>query len=171
MQIRVFQTATHIELIAQTRTVPQPEIFPLLELTAGTPSVPQTEAFTLLDTLAVFLRGKALRKVLIEVNAPSRNLWLLEHIAIWNYAVERGMSGAQIAYVVSMPSVDRELDFAASYAGKRGIMLKYFTARSDALSWLLDHRFLRGAGRNTGAAPAFEPGTREKRAAELATNT
>jgi hypothetical protein len=170
MHIRVFQTATHIELIAESRSVTYPEMFPLLELAAGTPSVPQTEAFTLLDTLAVFLRGTTLRKALFEVNAPHRSLWLLEHIDIWNYAIEKGMIGMQIAYVATEPSVDRELDFAAKYAGKRGIMLKFFTARTDAVSWLLENRSLRPSGRDPRASPAFESGAWRERTGELATN-
>jgi hypothetical protein len=168
MQIRVFKCSTHLEVMARTRSVAQPEVFPLLELTAGTPSVPQTEAFTLLDTLTVFLRGTSLRKVLIEFDAPSRNLWLLEHIDIWNYAVAKGMKGTQIAYVVTAGTVDTELKFAANYACKRGIELNFFTARTGALSWLLEQRPLRASTRDTSAAAETESGVFDRRGAEFA---
>jgi hypothetical protein len=156
MHIGVFQAETHIELIGETRSPAQPEAFPLLELTAGTPSIPQAEAFTLLDTLTVFMRETSLRKALIEVMAPSRNLWLLEHIDIWNYAVEKGLIGARIAYVVSARAVDSELIFAERYAGKRGIALKFFAAKSDALPWLLQPRAPHSSGPNFHASAAFD---------------
>lgn len=141
MQISVFHRATHIELKAQARAVAGPNVPPLFELTTGTPSVPQAQAFTLIDTLAVFMREAPLRQALVEVISPNRNQWLLEHIDIWNYAIEKGMKGTKIAYVVTARTVDNELMFAESYARKHGIMLKFFTARNDALLWLETQQF------------------------------
>ncbi len=166
MQIRVFKSATHIELTAATRCVTQPEPFPLLELASGTPSGPQAVAFALLDTLAVFLRETTLRTALVEVIAPSRNLWMLEHIDIWNYAIEKGMIGTKIAYVVPASTVDRELIFAENYAGNRGIVLKFFKARSEALPWLLNQHVPHASARDSGTAATFGPAAAERSSAE-----
>ena len=170
MKIGVSQTATHLELIVVPRSVTQAEVFPLIELIAGTPSAPQADAFALLDTLAVFLRGATLRKALVEVIGPSRNLWLLEHIDIWNYAIKKGMIGTRIAYVVTACTVDRDLIFAENYACKLGIMLKFFTSKSAAMPWLLKKHFLHGFERDSGAAPTFEVAAGEKRPAEIYAN-
>lgn len=149
MHIRAHQSARHLELVAESLAAAHPEVFPLFELTADTPSVPQAEAHALLDTLAAFFRETSFRCALIEVISPSRNLWLLEHISIWNYAFEKGLANSTIAYVVDVPRVDRDLIFAENYAHKLGIVLKFFTRKSDALHWLLKRADIH----------ALEPGT------------
>ena len=167
MRIRVLQTATHVELISESSCVTQAKALSLHELTAGTPSIHKAVEITLLDTLALFLRETTLRKALVEINAPSRNLWLLEQIDIWNYAIEKGMIGTKIAYVVAARSVDRELSFAEHYAGRRGIALKFFTARSEALAWLLYQQVPFASGRESRSAVAIGPAVREASLAEL----
>ena len=152
MQIRVLQTATHLELAAESRSAMLPEPLPLLELTEGTPSISQTEALAILDTLAALSGEKTQRKALVEVAAPSRSLWLLEHINIWNYAFEIGLTGSTIAYVVTACSVDSDLTFAENYARKLGIALKFFIRKDDAMSWLLSQHGSRAFEAGSGTA-------------------
>ncbi len=89
---------------------------------------------------------------------------------IWNYTIKKGMIGTRIAYVVTACTVDRDLIFAENYACKLGIMLKFFTSKSGAMSWLLKKHFLHGFERDSGAAPTFEVAAGEKRPAEIYAN-
>ncbi len=137
MKLGIQLSATHVEVNAQAC------------------STDRKDAFVIFDALAVTLAGTTLRKVLIEVGAPARSMWLLDHIDIWNRAIELKLTGARIAFVVRTSSLDRDLSFAEDYARNRGVILKFFTAKEEAMPWLLQADSATRAARNRGALLAL----------------
>jgi len=107
-----------------------------LEIIAITDSVTAPKLIRVMDVLANELERNSPRDVLIEVRAQSRDIPLFEIFEILAHAIKRPISHTKIAYVVTgrpLPGITR---FYADIAAKRGLKIKFFSDRREALNWL-----------------------------------
>jgi hypothetical protein len=76
--------------------------------------------------------------ILVEVDAPTREVDLVEPHFAWSYAAAKFMKGTKVAYVMTgrpMPSNSGQVE---DDARRFGVTLKCFAERGGAVDWLRD---------------------------------
>jgi hypothetical protein len=74
--------------------------------------------------------------ILVEVDAPRREVDLIEPHFAWSYAAARFMKGAKVAYVMTGRSMPSNLGEVEDDARRFGVTLKCFAERGGAVDWL-----------------------------------
>lgn len=124
------------------------------EMVADTGSVNRDGMRKLLDALNAAAQQPGSSRILVEVVSPERKLTFGDHVEIWNYALGKTLHHAKIAYVITGRASNRDIGFAENFSNNRGLRLKFFVSRHEALSWLL------ADSRDCAGAPASDTGFR-----------
>jgi hypothetical protein len=93
-------------------------------------------AMRLIDAIAANLDRHPCQRTLVEVVAQDSNVSLTDSYVIWDYAREKSLCRTKLAYVVTAREVKPHPAFTESCATRRGIPLRIFTNRKDAIEWL-----------------------------------
>ena len=118
MKIQLTARRDHLEIVVITGTITAPKLIHVV------------------DVIAMAMAHRAPPKILVDVRAQSRDIPLLEAFAILAHAVKRKITHTRIAYVVTGragPSITR---FFEEIAAKRGLKIRFFRDRAEALDWL-----------------------------------
>ena len=118
-EIRIFPMDTHVEIVATGNVV----------------DVRMMRS--LLDLVAAAARAYSSVNVLLEVIAPKRETGISELIDIWKYAADKGLRRIRLAHVITgRPLIEGDVSFKDAFAKNRGLNIKTFAAKDDALEWL-----------------------------------
>ena len=90
----------------------------------------------LIDALATVLAGAPRKQALVEVKARECAITILDRMQVWTYAVGKGMQGLFIAHVITGRRVTEDERFKENFAYNRGINVRTFADRLEALAWL-----------------------------------
>jgi len=82
------------------------------------------------------LEPHCIKKILVEVISPKLEMDILKSIAVFKRAVEFKLHRAHIAYVVTGRPLDHLATFVENYTSNRGMSLRFFSRKPDALDWL-----------------------------------
>lgn len=77
--------------------------------------------------------------LLVEVDAPKREIDLVEPHFAWNYAAAKLMKGTKVAYVMSGRPMPLNSGQVEDDARRFGVTLKCFAERGSAVDWLRNH--------------------------------
>lgn len=75
--------------------------------------------------------------ILLVVTGPEVDVDPVEGMEVWKRAAEIGVQRTKIAYVISGRPVSPVARFIETYAINRGIQLRFFGRKADALKWLI----------------------------------
>jgi hypothetical protein len=106
-----------------------------LEVAYSPDEVTRTELIAQRQMVAEALSGRALKKVLIDATAIARMpsvATLFDH----NWAVASNDILQPVRYAVVFRALDSDVQFLENSARNRGLEIKCFTSREEALGWL-----------------------------------
>jgi hypothetical protein len=118
MSIFVRNEGAYIRVIAHTDVVDEPFLYRLIEAMANLVDKP----------------GEI--NLCLEVISPAIDLEMMATMGICQHAIASNLYRAHIAYVISGRAIDRRVTFVENYANNRGLCLRFFQKKKDAVAWL-----------------------------------
>lgn len=120
VSIRINRTASHVEMVGETHLVNRTFLHFILDD---------------IDNAQIRRHGSYLR-LLVEIMAPKMNVSPLEALDVFQRAMNMGLRGAQVAYVITGRPWSVTATVIERSARNRGLHLRFFTDRESALAWL-----------------------------------
>lgn len=75
-------------------------------------------------------------RVLLIVEAPASKISIFESFEVWERALEKGLPGKKVGYVVTGRPLSAQAKFIQGIARKQAMSLRFFESREHAIEWL-----------------------------------
>ncbi|HZP92005.1 MAG TPA: hypothetical protein VFB20_03860 [Burkholderiales bacterium] len=80
------------------------------------------------------------QRILLIVEAPASKLSVFESYEVWERALEKGLPGIRVGYVVTGRPLSAQAKFIQGIARKQAMALRFFESRERAIEWLTGAR-------------------------------